>query len=45
MFDDYGMFRGEGVNRITLYLAGGFKEEFHDGLVYVMSSMKCRCQA
>lgn len=36
MFDDYEMYRGDGVNRITLDLAGGFKEEFRDGLVYVV---------
>jgi hypothetical protein len=39
MFDDYESFRGDGVNRITLYLVGGFKEEFHDGLVYVIHEM------
>jgi hypothetical protein len=36
MFDDYKLYRGDGVNRITLYLAGGFKEEFQDGLVHVI---------
>jgi hypothetical protein len=36
MFDDYELYRGDGVNRITLYLAGGFKEEFRDGLVHVI---------
>jgi hypothetical protein len=36
MFDDYELYQGDGVNRITLYLAGGFKEEFRDGLVYVV---------
>ena len=39
MFDDYEMYRGGGVNRITLYLSGGFKEEFRDGLVYVIREM------
>ena len=33
MFNDYEIYRGDGVNCITLYLAGGFKEEFRDGLV------------
>jgi hypothetical protein len=36
MFDDYELYRGDGANRTTLYLAGGFKEEFGDGLVYVI---------
>jgi hypothetical protein len=36
MLDDYELYRGDGVNRITLYLAGGFKEEFRDGLVHVI---------
>jgi hypothetical protein len=36
MFDDYELYRGDGVNRITLYLAGGFKEESRDGLVYII---------
>ena len=36
MFDDYRSCREDGVNRITLYLSGGFKEEFRDGLVYVI---------
>ncbi|GAB7334304.1 hypothetical protein MBLNU13_g06334t1 [Cladosporium sp. NU13] len=36
MFDDYGIYREDGANRITLYLAGSFKEEFRDVLVYVI---------